>query len=297
MDDIKLSRIPLLFIAFVSVALLGGCTNLSAVRSFADETKKLSSAFDPMLSGSLTSCIEKYERKKLITSMSFDPETVEKAAKELCEPISEANKVMSDLNLLLEQYAETLSSLADDKLTSYKPQLDGLAASLAKVKKPGSRETLVNADKIGAVSALTEFLSRAATLHLQKNAIRDLLNHEVAIVTVTNTLRDYANLNYRAWLKDEQRENGVLEKSLGLSSRSEPLASNYLKSKLFMENKQILEREKTVDFFIRSIDQFQVANSEIRKNFDRLDDKELLSRIVTFAGEVSKLHKQVVSAF
>lgn len=287
-----------LVVALIATSMItSGCANLSAVRTFADETKKMSAAFDPMLTGSTVSCIDKYMRKKLITSTNFDPAFAEKAAKELCGPIDEDNKVISELNSLLEQYADTLAALADDKLPLYKSELDGLASSLGKVKKAGSQESLVNADKLGAVTALTDFLSRIATQHLQKAAICDLLNHESAIMTATNALNDYATLNYRAWLNDERREIDILRKSLDSTAKSEPLAANYLKTILLSEERQVEKRDKAIDAFVKSIAQLQKSNSEIRQKFDKLDDKELLAQLNNFANEVTKLRKQIQSAF
>lgn len=279
------------------VAVLTGCANLSPVKKFANETKSLTAAFDPMLAGSMNSCIDKYKQKKMFTSRHFDPEEAQKYAARLCGPIDEDNKVIADLNSLLEQYADTLLALADDSVPSYKAELDGLAASLGKVKKPGAQDPLISSDKIGAVSGLTEFLSRAATQRMQRNAIRDLLTHEAAILTITNALKDYANLNYRAWLRDERRENEILKKSLDASTQSEPLASNYLKTVLLKDDQQIAEREKTIDSFVKSVEQFQKTNSEIRQKLDKLDNKELLSQLAAYTKEVAKVHKQMQAAF
>lgn len=281
----------------LACCIVSACSNLAPVRTFADETKKLSAAFDPMLTGSSTSCVEKYKRKKLITADKFDPEVAEKKAKELCGPMDEDNKTIADLNGLLEQYADTLAALADEKLPSYKTELNGLKDSLGKIKKPGTGEALINADKLGAITALTEFLSRIATQHMQKAAIRDLLAHEAAINTITAALKDYANLNYKAWLRDEQREILVLRKALDERAAKEMLASNYLKTILLSEERQIAAREKTVDAFIKSVTELQKSNAEIRKKFDRLDDKELLDQLKQFGKEVAALRNQLKDAF
>jgi len=289
--------IRLTFAALTIVSIISGCGNLAPVRTFADDTKKLSAAFDPMLTGSTTSCTEKYMRKKLITARNFDPVAAEKGAKELCGPIDEDNKVIVDLNSLLEQYADTLAALADDKLPSYKTELNGLKDSLGKVKKPGSQDALVNADKLGAITSLTEFLSRIATQHLQKSAIRELLGHEGAIKVITTALSDYARLNYQAWLRDEQVELESLQKSLNESAKSEPLAANYLKTLLHVEERQIEARTKAVDAFVKSVTELQKSNAALREKFDHLDDRELLDQLLSFGKEVSSLRKQVKDAF
>jgi len=287
----------LVLVAVISAIILAGCGNLAPVRTFAEETKKLSAAFDPMLTGSTSSCIEKYKRKKLLTASNFDPEAAEKAAKELCGPIDEDNKVIADVNSLLEQYADTLAALADDKLPSYKTELNGLKDSLGKVKKPGTQDALVNSDKLSAITSLTEFLSRIATQHIQKGAIRELIDHESAINAIASALSDYATLNYKAWLRDEKRDIGVLRKSLDEYAKTEPLAANYHKTLLLAEERQVEARAKAVDAFVKSVAELKKSNSELRAKFDHMDNKELIDQLSHFANEVSGLRKQMNNAF
>ncbi|MCF5889795.1 hypothetical protein K3H46_01975 [Aeromonas veronii] len=287
----------LVLVVLVSISILAGCGNLAPVRTFADETKKLSEAFDPMLTGATSSCIEKFKRKKLITARHFDPVVAENSAKELCGQIDEDNKVIADLNALLEQYADTLAALADDKLPLYKTELNGLKDSLGRVKRPGSQDALINSEKVGAITSLTEFLSRATTQHIQKSAIRDLIGHEQAINAIVSALSDYATLNYKAWLRDEQREILILNKALDQSAKTEPLAVNYLKTLLLTEERQVEARTKAVDAFVDSVSALQKSNSELRAKFDHMDDKELLNQLANFEKEVSGLRKQIKDAF
>jgi hypothetical protein len=289
-------------VSFVSAVLLcaaflAGCANLPAVRTYADETKKLSAAFEPMLAGSTSSCVEKFKRKKMITSRNFDAIAAEQAARSLCGSIDEDNKIIADLNSLLEQYADTLAALANEKLPSYKKELDGLKDSLSKVKRPGTQDSLINDEKLTAIASLADVLSRIVTQHMQKVAIRELLNHEKAIVSITDALKEYSTLNYRGWLKNEKDEIAVLRKSLNDTAKTEPLFSNYLETLLLTEEKQIDVRDKLVDAFVKSVDKLQKSHSELLKNFDTLDNKELLAQLIDFENEVSKLRKQVRDAF
>jgi hypothetical protein len=284
----------LFWIALVSAALVQGCTNLAAVRTYADETKKVSAAFDPMLGGSTTSCVERIKRRKLITSRKFDAEQAEKDAKALCKSIDEDNKVISALNDLLGQYADTLAALADDKLPSYKKELDGLKDSLGKVKK-NSGAALIDKDKLGAVASLMDSLSRIATEQMQKSAIRELLGHEDGIKGITDALKDYADLNYRGWLNDETREIGSLKSALEKSQ--ERLAANYIQTLLLEEQQQIDARAKTIDAFVKSVAALRRAHSEVRVKFDEVDDKELRAKLADFATEVAQLRKQLKDAF
>lgn len=280
-----------------SAGLLTGCANLSAVRTYAGETKKLATAFDPMLSGSTSSCVEKFIRKKLITSRNFDAAAVDEAAQEFCGPIEEDNKIIADLNALLEQYADTLAALANEKLPSYNKEFDGLQDSLAKVKRPGSEESLINAEKLEAITSLADLMSRLATQQLQQTALSDLLNQEEAIAAITDALKDYATLNYRAWLRDEKREIRVLRIAVAEAAKKEPLAANYIKTLLLTEERQIDGREKAVDAFVKSVDELQKAHAGLRLKLASPNDPEMLAQLASFANEVAKLRRQVRAAF
>lgn len=276
---------------------LGGCANLAPVRTFADETKKLSAAFDPMLTGSTETCVDKYKWKKLITSSNFDPVVAENNAKALCGSIDEDNKVIADLNSLLEQYADTISALADEKLPTYKTELDGLKGSLGNLKKHNSQSPLLNVDKLNAINSLTDLLSKLATQKFQQKEIRKLLDHELAINAITDALNDYATLNYKGWLSDQQREILLLRKDLDNYAQNQTLASNYLKTLLLTEERQVEAKSKSVDAFTKSVAALQKANSELRAKFDRADDKELIKKLQSYAEEVSNLSKQINKAF
>jgi hypothetical protein len=287
----------LVLVTLFNVSMLVGCGSLAPVRTFADETKKLSTAFDPMLSGSASSCINKYTRKKLITSSNFNPDSAKNDAKELCGSIDEDNKVISNINSLLKQYADTLSALADDGLPSYKTQLGDLQNSIGRIKKANTQDALIDSKKMDAIVSLVEFLSRIATQHMQKNAIRDLISHEDAINAIADALSDYATYNYKAWLKDEKREINILETALDGYAKNEPLAANYLKTILFAEEQQIEGREKTVDAFVKAVSALKRSNSELRSKFDRMSDKDLANQIAGFAKEVTDLRKQIIDSF
>jgi hypothetical protein len=281
----------------LSVGIISGCANLVPVRTFADETKKLSAAFGPMLVGATASCMEKFTRKQLLTPWHFDAADVDRRAKELCSPINADNTVIAGLNALLGQYADTLLALADDKLPSYRTELYGLKYSLGQVKRPGSSDALVNAGNLAAITSLAEFLGQIATQQLQERAIRDLLGHEAAINAITAALGDYTALDYKAWLKDEACEIVILRRSLNESAKSEPLAANYLKMILFADERQNEARTVAADAFVKSVAGLQKSNSELRLKFDQMDDKQLLEQLVSFAKDVSTLRKQVNDAF
>ena len=276
---------------------LTGCANLAPVRTYAEETKKLTAAFDPMLAGSTSGCLEKYKRKKFITGSTFSPAEIETQAKALCAPIEESNNTIADLNSLLEQYADTLAALANEKLPTYKGEFDGLATAVGKLKKPNTSEALVPAPRLTAIASLASFLSNLATQAVQRSAIRDLLNQHEAVAAIADSLKLYATLNYRAWQRDQLAEFPSIIKSLEAAASSERLAARYILTLQLEEQRQIQAREKAVDAFVVSLDKMVSSHAELRTKLDSPDDKVLLKQLSGFADEVAALRKQLRDAF
>jgi len=253
-----------------------------------------------MLVGSRNSCIEKYVRKKMITSSNYDAEAVKRKAAEMCKSMDADNLVMSQLNQLLSQYADTMASLADKELPSYKEELTGLESSLIGIQRrnnDGTYDALLDADKVGAVISLSEFLSRIATQRVQRNAIKELMGHEAAVFTIVDALTAYATANYRGWLSNEKLEMAPLRASLQESSSREPLAANQARAVLEQEERQLEAKDQAITLFVNSADKLKKTHVELRENLDTLDDRELTAQLNAYAKDVSALRKQLRDAF
>jgi hypothetical protein len=277
--------------------LLGACADLSAVRGYADETRKLSLAFAPMLEGAVASCADNYVRKKMLASPGFDPLAAEQAAAELCGPIARDNQAIAALNALLEQYADTLAALADDRLPSYQEDIGALSASAAALTDRATGEPLIPAPRLEAVTALGQALARLAGSRQQRAAVNELLAHEDAVNAIADALRAYADHNYRAWLRDERRDNEVLQRMLAQSASSEPLAANYLKTVLLRDERQAIAREQAIDAFVAAVTQLRQANAELRRRQGRAGSKEQLAQLAALARDVAGLRRQVMAAY
>ncbi|CDG82805.1 hypothetical protein [Janthinobacterium agaricidamnosum] len=290
----KSTHLHYLGLCLLTGGLLAGCTNLAPVRTFADQTKKMSGAFDPMLDATVNSCTEKIKRKKLIAGERYDPQEADNTARSSCASLDRNNKVMATLNDLLAQYADTLAALADDRLPNYQTEFDSLGASLGGIANSESGAPLFDGDKLGKVMSLTARLSSALTANLEKAGIRDLLNEEDSIKVITNGLKEYAQANYRASLNDEAGDIGKLRMRLDQLAVKEPLASNYAKSMLFIEEHQLGARAKIVDAYVASVDELQKTIAELRLKQNQPDDPGLKRQLANFSKAVDKLRKQAV---
>ena len=284
----------LLLCATASLLLAGCASNLAPVRTFAEQTQKMSQHFDPMLAGGVHSCMDKAMRKRLILAERFDAQASEQAARADCAAIAQASASIASLNDVLLRYAQTMAALADDKLPVYQEEIGGLGDALGGLAQPGAGAPLLDAGKLSKVVKLSEHLSRLATQRVQKSALRELLDEQEAVDIVSNALKEYAQRSYRAGLQDELRDLDLLRGAVDKSAPREPLAANYIRTRLYLEGRQLKEREKIVAAYVAAVDALQASVAALRGNLDRLQAPELERQLAQFSRQVDTLQKQAV---
>ena len=289
------SSISTLLLCATASLLLAGCaSNLAPVRTFAEQTQKMSQHFEPMLAGGVHSCMDKAMRKRLILAERFDAQASEQAGRADCAAIAQASASIASLNDVLLRYAQTMAALADDKLPVYQEEIGGLGDALGGLAQPGAGAPLLDANKLSKVVKLSEHLSRLATQRVQKSALRELLDEQEAVDIVSNALKEYAQRSYRAGLQDELRELDLLRGAVDKAAPREPLAANYIRTRLYLEGRQLKEREKIVAAYVAAVDALQASVAALRSNLDHLQAPELERQLAQFSRHVDTLQKQAV---
>ena len=107
------SSIAPLLLGAVASLLLGGCANdLAPVRTFAEQTHKMSTHFEPMLAGGVHSCMDKAMRQRLILAERFDAQASEQAARADCAAIAQANERLGTTTAIITHNA-AIAGMAD----------------------------------------------------------------------------------------------------------------------------------------------------------------------------------------
>lgn len=283
-----------LFIAMLAT----GCTstNFEPARTFATETAKLSAVFPPMLAGTHDSCMGNAMRKQIVLSRSPNPGDSERAAMDTCAPIRMTNPRAAAINDIVLAYARSVSAAADGDLTSFSKEGKGLNDALGSLQHLGGDTPVFDAGKLSLAVKLGQYLASQMTQGLQKATLRDLLARQDEVNAATDLLKEYARRTYRASIDAEARDLATLRTFVAGTARTEPLAANYIDTRLYMEGKQLAERQKLADeYYVRAIDGMQASLGSLRANIDRLKDPALKQQLEQYQEQVAALERQ--SAF
>lgn len=288
------ARLISLFVAL----LASGCasTNFEPARMFAAETTKLSAAFAPMLTGTHESCMASAMRKELVMGRKFDAAANEQAAIATCSPIRTTNPQAAAINDIVLAYARSVSQAADGELKNFSTEGKGLHDALGKLQRPGSDTPIFDEGKLSLAIKLGQYLASRMTQDLQHTTLRELLAKQDEVNAATDLLKEYAQRTYKASLKAEEDDLKSLRAYVAGTAQKEPLAANYIDTRLYMEGRQLAERQKLADdYYVRAIDGMQASLGALRAHIDRLQEPALKQQLDQYREQVAALERQ--SAF
>ncbi|WP_402718537.1 hypothetical protein [Janthinobacterium rivuli] len=277
--------------------LIGGmtsaCKNFTPVDKFAGQTVAVTEAFKPMLTHSMSSCTNNVRRNSIITDRPYLAQETEQDLVRRCQAYATQLAGTAELNDVLKRYAEVLAALANDKLANYKEEIGALGGSLDALQQSSGMTPVLDAGQLDKVTRLSALISQIVTQHRQQSGINELLAREEDIYIISNALKKYAQQNYQANLHDENLTLASLNRSLDNAAAREPVASNYLKAKLYLDGRQLQERGKVIDAYIAAMTELQNSLSTLRAK--SMKDPALERQLDIFAKQVDTLQKQAAN--
>ncbi|NVI84467.1 hypothetical protein [Janthinobacterium sp. BJB401] len=288
---LPLTRSFTVSLAALLLSMLSGCASFKSVDSFAQTGQQMTAAFPPIANATVDSCMNNELRRNLISTDGFDPAAAEQQARRGCDKIANSNQKILLLNSVLARYAQALQDLSGSKVADYHDQFSGLGDALGSIPVPGSGTPLLDPGQVSIVMKLSEQLSRLLTQNIQKSAINELLAQQEAIGIITNALNTYVQAAYRDRIAIERRDSSVLHMALHETARAEPLATNYVRVRLYRDEKQLGERAKIPDSYARAVKAFQESLDSLRKSRD--DSAQLQQQLKDFSLRVDELKLQV----
>lgn len=281
-------------IALYALLLPGCATNLSAVRDFAEETKKIGVAFDPILGNVVEHCRQQFLQRRIYTTdvalARFDVESVLNQATETCKPIENDNATAKRMSKALADYASKLSALAADGVaSSVSDDFDALAAKLGEFEEAPK-------EKINAISSLLKYISRSIVAKSQRDAIVEALDHEEAVGALADALVVYSVRVYGAYITERLRDQPVMAEALRTESAS-PISSRLRLMDVYHQTQSLTEQQKVTASIRTAVGQMKVSMRDLRQNVDNLSAQERAGEVQQLASDVRDLYDQLSKAF
>ena len=277
--------------------LIGGlssaCKNFTPVDKFAGQTVAMTEVFKPMLTHSMSSCTNNVRRNSIITDRPYVAQETEQDLLRRCQDYAAQLAGTAELNDVLKRYAEVLSALANDKLANYKEEFGAIGGALGALQQSSSMTPVLDAGQLDKVVRLSTLISSIVTQQRQQSGINELLAREEDIYIIGNALKKYAQQNYQANLRDESLTLASLNRSLDTAAAREPVASNYLKAKLYLDGRRLQERGKVIDAYVAAMTELQNSLSTLRAK--SMKAPALERQLDTFAKHVDTLRKEAAS--
>lgn len=285
----------LLYLGLIPVVLLTGCaTNLKPVREFADETKKISVAFNPVINQAVEHCKQKFLQRRIFTTdeplSNFDAKGAINKASDDCKPITDQMATAKEMSKALSDYAGQLSALAADGVaSSVDDNYDALAAKLGKFED-------MPQEKIGAVSSLLKFITRSVIAKSQHDAIVDALSHEEAVGALADALVIYSDRVYGAYIQERLNDQSLFVDQLRAETAS-PISSRLRILDVYQQTLTLQEQHKATADLRAAVNQMKVSMRDLRQNIDKLSSQERLAEVQKLSKEVRSLYQQLAKAF
>jgi len=169
-------------IFLLSISLIAGCANLSAVRDISSQLLTAASSWDSVTGEIAGSC----RRQLTLNSQLTD-----------CKIETQASDGLSAANGVLISYFKALKNAASDSNFTIQPGLSNATESIAKI--PG-----INADQVKAASGLFGLLARLATEKMRESVLHELIGEGApAAQTVISAMNEVVVPQLRTQLDGE----------------------------------------------------------------------------------------------
>jgi hypothetical protein len=259
----------------LAVALqVAGCADFSAVRTYADDTKKLGASFAAIADTPVRLCETQFMMQEQTRDgfVSFRIGDVRAQAAADCAPVAQDSTHILSLVALLDSYADTLAALADEKLPSYSAELKGLGSAVTGLKHR-SGEPVVPPDQAKAVITLGKLVSRLGTERIARSEGKQLMEQSEAVNTTTSALQWYASSITRPQLDTyQQRAQLTMDKALPRFEKTEPLAVRMYAVTLLGEQERAKQLAAANEALIVSLEKHREATLGLRGKFDKRSD-------------------------
>ncbi len=266
---------PSRFIIFLVGCLLTiqfGCTNLSAIREFADISAE---------SAEYTKLVDEYatspERQKRYQPASHHQQLADMA---LERSIQKDRLLLR--HALIEEYMDALGQLAADELVTYDKDIDALGTAVVKNR-------IVDKKEAEAFGTIAKILTNAVTDHWRKSQLKKLISKtNDSFQTVVQALRTIVS---RDFMDDLDIERIALNKyyTTKLLESSDPAGIAALQEWQELQRDRLKARQEALEGFAQALDNIAEGHQLLYDSQNDLATDGLMKQMSRHSKNLRKL--------
>lgn len=265
----------------LALLLQSACVNLKPIRQFAD------SAVDAASYTAITSYyVEGVEHQKNYTPVARQSDLDQDS---LTRQKQEAGLLA--LHRGIEAYMTAIGSLASDEVISYDKSLDRLGKELQDAN-------FASPSQVEAYKGLASFVAKAATDLYRQAKLKQLIGEANApFQDVVGSLKKIVGRGYVQSLDNETSALNAYYQDIILASdratNAQPALTELVNETWRTKKTELAARRKACLAYAETLDQIAKGHQSLYDHRDKIDAKETLDTILTYAKELNDLRAKI----
>lgn len=259
--------------------LMTGCTNLAAVRQYA-ETADASLAGVPGVVGDFVSACER--------RVGFQPAS----HRQDCGQVKASAVSLQELVTLLQKYNQSLGKLAADEAVTYTANLQQLEQQINTLNR-------LQPAQVAAVISVADYLSALTTERYRKRTVKQVIQeNNDAVQVMAALLATIIEIDYRALLEGEKL--AVTKYYGGLQARyaeSEPLALSLALRERDSQLGAVTRKLDGIAPLVSLVRQVGVEHSKLHDRVDALDSQAVLQQVRAYVDQTKPVLQKIKDAY
>ncbi|WP_278432911.1 hypothetical protein [Stutzerimonas kunmingensis] len=305
----------------ISFLFLSACANKEPVQKFATSTEEFLTTFDSFASRAKATCQMKYIYMDLDASKDYIGDPNDAAYIRECRDYDQSYKALKIYSSVVSTYAASLGKLAGVERSVFSNDIDSVSSQLEKWKVSGGSE--VNAETVSAATKLIKSAAEVVTGFMVDSKIKkELRDNHADLTVVLNDMKRFANeiqaknldmarkyadspleqLKKLSYIPDYEVDGDQFTDILASGTRSKQPADalgarlpyRMLQVELYKNIALIDQERKALKSFDASCDALLQAHKDLRDNYGKINEKEMLKKIKEFYDAVKEARENFI---
>ncbi|MCV6610506.1 MAG: hypothetical protein OIF55_07025 [Amphritea sp.] len=266
-------------VVLLVLGLLSGCTNLAAVRQYAETADASLAKVPDVVSDFSGSC----QRRAGFQPPERQPD---------CSKVKAETAPLLEVVTLLQKYNQSLGKLAADEAITFTADLDKLEQQVTGLNR-------FDKDRVAATVSMADYLSKLATERYRRQRVQQAIKaNNQPIQTVIAGVADIIESDYRSLLENEQL--AINKHYRGMETRyadTEPLALSLALRERQADQQAVAKKLEGITPLVTLIRKVASEHDKLNGRAGQLGSEEVFKLVKAYVDEAKPVLKQIKDAY